>query len=99
MSRTEMTNATKIARHVRASGRVQGVFFRAWTREQAEELGVSGWICNRRDGSVDAHLEGKARAVEALIERMRRGPPNASVDDLAVRQAATENADRFEVRR
>jgi len=46
------------ARHVQVTGRVQGVFFRGWTQEQAERLGVNGWVRNCPDGSVEAHLEG-----------------------------------------
>ena len=52
-----------IARHVRVTGRVQGVFFRAWAQGEARELGVSGWIRNLRDGAVEAHLEGEEAAV------------------------------------
>ena len=53
---------TKVARHVRIYGRVQGVFFRAWTREEAERLGVTGWVRNCPDGRVEAHVEGDETA-------------------------------------
>jgi acylphosphatase len=71
-----------IARRVRITGRVQGVFFRAWTKAQADDLGVTGWVRNCPDGSVEALISGDAAAVAAMIERMRRGPPDAAVEGL-----------------
>jgi acylphosphatase len=88
-----------IARHVRVTGRVQGVFYRAWAQGQARELGVSGWIRNRPDGSVEAHLDGEQNCVERMIERMRQGPSNAQVEDVSVEDAPAENLGRFELRR
>jgi acylphosphatase len=76
-----------IARHVRVTGRVQGVFYRAWAQGQARELGVSGWIRNCDDGSVEAHLEGDEAAMKALIQRMHQGPPAAEVEDVQVDDA------------
>jgi acylphosphatase len=73
-----------IGRRAVFRGRVQGVFFRAWTVEQARALGVSGWVRNRRDGSVEMEAHGEAEAVEALIERCRRGPPQAGVESVEV---------------
>lgn len=87
-----------IARHVTVTGRVQGVFFRAWTREQAEELGVTGWVRNCPDGRVDVHVEGGQAAVEQLIERLRRGPPAASVEDVHVWDVELFDFEGFEVR-
>jgi acylphosphatase len=87
-----------IARHLSITGRVQGVFFRAWSREQADELGVRGWIRNRPDGHVEAHVEGKQAAVESMIERLGRGPPAADVDDLRIWDADICDFDDFEVR-
>lgn len=86
------------ARRVRVTGRVQGVFFRAWTRGQAGELGVAGWIRNDDDGSVEAHLEGERGPVEMLIDRMRVGPPSADVEDVRVNDVPAEGCNRFEVR-
>ena len=63
-----------VARHVRVTGRVQGVFFRAWAQQQANELGVFGWVRNAADGSVEAHLEGKKWSVQQLVDRLRQGP-------------------------
>jgi acylphosphatase len=75
------------ARLVRITGRVQGVFFRAWTQSQATELGVKGWVRNCDDGSVEAHLEGDEAAMKALIQRMHQGPPAAEVEDVQVDDA------------
>jgi acylphosphatase len=87
-----------IARHVRVTGRVQGVFFRAWTAEQARELGVTGWVRNARDGSVEGHFEGEAEDVQQLIERLHHGPPSARVAQVSVEDATPDGCDRFEVR-
>jgi acylphosphatase len=87
-----------IARRVRVTGRVQGVFFRAWTRDEARRLGVSGWARNCDDGSVEAHVEGDEAAVGQLIEKLRNGPPDARVDDLQASEAAAEGSNSFDVR-
>jgi acylphosphatase len=87
------------ARHVRVTGRVQGVFYRAWSQAQARELAISGWIRNCPDGSVEAHVQGEQRAVDRMIERMRRGPANARVDDVEVEESAPGDSGRFELRR
>jgi acylphosphatase len=86
------------ARRVRVTGRVQGVFFRAWTQSQARELGVHGWVRNASDGSVEAHLEGDEAAVKALIQRLNEGPPSADVENVEVEDAAPEKCDGFHVR-
>lgn len=88
-----------IARHVRASGRVQGVFYRAWTAQQARALGIAGWVRNCSDGSVEALLEGSEEAVARLIDLMRDGPPAARVDHLAAEPAAPTGAPGFTVLR
>lgn len=90
-----MTIASK---RIRITGRVQGVFFRAWTRDEARSLGVKGWVRNCGDGAVEAHLEGDEGQVDELIRRMRHGPPHARVVDVDVNDAPAENADRFELR-
>ena len=88
-----------IARHVRVVGRVQGVFFRGWTKEQADALGVAGWVRNCPDGSVEALLSGSAPAVADLIERMRRGPPGAVVASLEVSDGGPAHSASFEILR
>lgn len=77
-----------IARRVRVFGRVQGVFFRAFTRDAAESAGVRGLVRNLPDGSVEAVLEGEESAVRRVIERMREGPPASRVDRVEVEEAA-----------
>lgn len=87
-----------VARHVRIRGRVQGVFFRAWTREEAQKLGVTGWVRNCSDGSVEARLEGEPDCVSTLIGRMRSGPPEARVDLVDVDETEVEDLTEFRVR-
>jgi acylphosphatase len=77
---------------------VQGVFFRAWTRDEARSLGVFGWVRNCSDGSVEAHVEGDDGQVAELIRRMRHGPAHARVTDLEVSDAPAEKLERFELR-
>ena len=83
--------------HLRIRGRVQGVGFRMFVEREARERVLNGWVRNRRDGSVEALVQGPEDAVDALIARVRTGPPSARVTDVQVRPA--EGAyDRFEVR-
>ncbi len=72
------------ARHVIVTGRVQGVGFRAWTRKRAQALGLSGWVRNRPDGSVDAVLAGPASAVDAMVRALHEGPSAAKVIEVFV---------------
>ena len=87
-----------IARHVRIYGRVQGVFFRAWTREEARRRGLAGWVRNCADGSVEAHLEGEPDAVDRMIVLLHEGPLHAEVSHVEVSQAEPEGLSGFEVR-
>jgi acylphosphatase len=77
--------------HVRVSGRVQGVGYREGLRSQALAHGVAGWVRNRRDGSVEAVLQGEAAAVEAVLAWARRGPPAARVAEVQAAQAEGEH--------
>ena len=88
----------RIARHVRVVGRVQGVFFRAWTREHARRLQVDGWVRNCSDGSVEAELEGRQNAVLELIDLLREGPSGAKVDAVQIEETKPEGFGSFEVR-
>lgn len=63
----------------RIHGKVQGVWFRGWTVEQAGLLGLSGWVRNRRDGTVEAVFSGEGEQVDAMLALCRRGPPAALV--------------------
>lgn len=83
---------------VRISGQVQGVFFRAWTREQAMKLGVVGWIRNRLDGDVEGLFVGPKAAVESLIAACREGPPSAVVSDIKIEPAKGITPESFEIK-
>ncbi|MBI5681256.1 MAG: acylphosphatase [Methanobacterium sp.] len=72
----------KTRAHVIVSGRVQGVYFRGKTRNEAKKHGVNGWVRNLPDGRVDAMIEGEMDNVEGLIDFMGRGPSYAKVTDL-----------------
>ncbi|MGC6329157.1 acylphosphatase [Rhizorhabdus sp. FW153] len=74
----------RVARRVRITGKVQGVWFRAWTVQQATELGLDGWVRNRLDGSVEALVSGAPAKVEAFIERCHSGSPASRVDRVEV---------------
>jgi acylphosphatase len=75
-----------MAKHLVISGRVQGVGFRYAMAEEAERLGVSGWVRNRRDGTVEAVVDGDA--ADALLDWAKRGPPAARVIDVRVSEIA-----------
>ncbi len=78
-------------------GRVQGVGFRASLSREAQKAGVTGWVRNRREGTVEAMICGSDEAVAALIAWSRRGPPGARVDRVEVELGSGEFAD-FEQR-
>ncbi len=86
------------ARRIVVTGHVQGVFFRAWTREQAEALGVSGWVRNRPDGSVEAVIEGDDGQLDAMEARLREGPAHARVDTLESGPSTPMNLGGFVIR-
>ena len=70
--------------HLRITGLVQGVCYRAWTAGNARALKLGGWVRNRSDDSVEALFSGDAQAVAAMIERCRRGPPAARVTNVEI---------------
>lgn len=74
----------KVRAHVVISGIVQGVFFRVETQQAAQKYGVNGWVRNRRDGTVEAVIEGERSRVESMLDWCRTGPPRAVVDNVAV---------------
>lgn len=79
------------------TGRVQGVWYRAWTEQEARRRNLDGWVRNRRDGHVEAVLAGAADQVEAMIAACRSGPPAAKVDDV-VEFPTDDPGPGFEVR-
>jgi acylphosphatase len=85
------------ARHLHISGLVQGVAYRESMRHEAERLGITGWVRNRLDGSVEAVIEGDETALAAMLEWVRRGPPAARVSNVETRECDGGYA-RFERR-
>jgi len=86
------------ARLVRIRGKVQGVWYRSWTVEQAMLRGLRGWVRNRQDGSVEALFAGEAAAIEEMIAVCRRGPRHARVDSIASESTAEQPPAGFEQR-
>jgi len=85
--------------HVFVSGRVQGVFYRATTREQAGNHGVGGWVKNLDDGRVEAVFEGPEDAVAAMVEWCHEGSDRARVEAVNVEYGEPEGLDGFAIRR
>ena len=77
-----------IVLHVRVTGRVQGVAYRAWARATALDLGLRGWVRNRGDGSVEALIAGPEERVRAMVLAMSEGPAAARVTDVLAEDAA-----------
>jgi acylphosphatase len=80
-------------------GRVQGVWFRGATAEEARRRGVDGWVRNRSDGAVEAVFEGAPESVAALAGFVRRGPPSARVESVELRDEVPLGERGFAVRR
>jgi acylphosphatase len=78
-------------------GRVQGVFFRDTCRREARSRGVTGWVRNAEDGSVEAAFEGEPAAVEAMIDWSHRGPEGADVTAVEVVEEPPQGETRFRV--
>ena len=86
---------SKTTIRVRITGRVQGVWYRGWTVEEALRLGLDGWVRNRRDGAVEAVFSGPEHAVRAMIELCREGPPAAVVTEVTEQAEAEPVAPGF----
>jgi acylphosphatase len=71
-----------VAVAARITGRVQGVWFRGWVRQQARQLGLTGWVRNEPDGSVAAVFVGQSESVDAILALCHGGPPLARKDRL-----------------
>jgi len=90
----------KVRAHILVSGRVQGVFFRMETLDEATKRNLKGWVRNTIDGRVEAIFEGKREDVEKLIEFCKRGPPAARVMKMHVEwQEYTGEFENFRIRR
>ena len=83
---------------LRITGRVQGVGYRGWAVQEGARLGVSGWVCNRRDGSVEALVTGDDDAVAEMVAVCREGPYAARVSDVATEEARDDGSVGFSAR-
>ncbi|MFC7115011.1 acylphosphatase [Natronoarchaeum sp. GCM10025703] len=89
---------TRTRAHVFVSGRVQGVFYRATTKETAESNAVDGWVRNLDDGRVEAVSEGPEEAIEEMVEWCHTGSPAATVEDVDVEYEEPQGEDGFRIR-
>ena len=87
----------KVTRRLAISGRVQGVGFRFYLQKKARELGLTGWVRNRHDGSVEAMIQGEPETVETMTAWARRGPPSAVVAEVRISDGTGDYA-TFETR-
>ncbi|MBF0460973.1 MAG: acylphosphatase [Magnetococcales bacterium] len=78
-------------------GRVQGVYYRASTQQEAERLGLAGWVKNRADGSVEAEVHGPTPAVAALLAWCQHGPPGARVERVVVTECPPVDGVGFQI--
>ncbi len=84
--------------HIIAHGRVQSVWFRAGTKERADELSLVGWARNCPDGTVEIHAEGERSQLETFIEWCRKGTPAAEVTSLDINWVSSQDLVSFEIR-
>jgi acylphosphatase len=94
-----MSEDDRVRAHVFVSGRVQGVYYRANTRDAASERGVDGWVQNLDDSRVEAVFEGPRETVESMVEWCHDGSPRARVDDVSVEYEEPTGANGFRIRR
>lgn len=81
----------------RVTGRVQGVWFRAWAKGEAEGLHLRGWVRNEPDGSVSALMIGRARAVNDMVRALRHGPPGARVTAVETVTGTDDGSQGFRI--
>jgi acylphosphatase len=86
-----------ISVHVRVSGRVQGVYYRAFTRDRAKALGVKGWVRNVPGGGVEAVLEGERKQVGELLKAMKSGPVGAIILGMELSELEGKGYEDFEI--
>lgn len=84
---------------IRVYGKVQGVFFRASTKQKADELGVKGFVKNEPDGSVYVEAEAEEQVLTTFLNWCKRGPSNARVERCDVTEVQVQNFPVFEIRR
>jgi acylphosphatase len=86
--------------HAIVHGKVQGVWFRGWTREVAFEIGVSGWVRNLPDGTVETLAQGKTDQLDQFETRLKQGPPLARVSGIDIKRTEVDALlPSFEIRR
>ena len=93
-----MSDSDRVRAHVFVTGRVQGVYYRASTRDAARERGVDGWVKNLDDGRVEAVFESDEKSVEAMCTWCETGSRAAEVEAVDVTMEPPEGLDGFEVR-
>jgi acylphosphatase len=96
--RKVLPETDRVRAHVRVEGHVQGVFFRTETRDRARSRGLSGWVRNDYDGTVEAVFEGDRDAVESLIRWCEQGPRGAHVEDVRVDWEDPRSDEGFDIR-
>ncbi len=84
--------------HVRVSGRVQGVFYRAFTKERSKELAIKGWVRNIPGGGVEAVLEGERQKVGELLKLMKTGPAGSMILGMELSELECKGYEDFEIR-
>ncbi|MBP7067725.1 MAG: acylphosphatase [Methanothrix sp.] len=84
--------------HVRVSGRVQGVYYRAYTRDRAKSLGINGWVRNIPGGGVEAVLEGERRQVGEMLKAMKSGPSGSVVLGMELSEIEAKGYNDFEIK-
>lgn len=77
------------------SGKVQGVYYRTWTVENARKLNISGWVRNRKDGSVEALFSGTDEQVQKMIKQCWEGPENAQVENIVTKESRETPGEGF----
>jgi acylphosphatase len=97
MTIERMSQSDRVRAHVFVSGRVQGVFYRANTRDTARDLNVDGWVQNLDDGRVEAVFEGPENRIEELIDWCHEGSPSARVEAVEVEYENPQGEDGFRI--
>lgn len=90
-------NSIMVAKKIIFSGRVQGVFFRAFVKKQADTLGVKGYVKNMDDGTVEAVFEGEKNAVDKLIEICRKGTTSAHIENVKIEAVSVKPHQNFDI--
>lgn len=93
------SESDRIRAHVFVTGKVQGVYYRATTRDTAREHDVDGWVKNLDDGRVEAVFEGPEERVKSIVEWCHEGSPAAEVEDVEAEYGEPQGEDGFEIRR